>query len=304
MGDMRRGGQRLRPGSVEWSASGEDGRASLTGSRPPRPEHAASGTLAQELFGEPVAATQGRESELRYVPSAFDIPRPDATDMPDAGSYQPLAPRRTSHSAAVYRRRRIMVGIAALVVIALIVLLASAVWRNLASASGPAAPTAAASPTVATSPTVIATTATVPTITPIARDPAASAFGKALPSAVGRYALTAEESTYDWGSLNAGEAYKLAYATGTGPDASVINVVAGQWGSASEAIAARTSLVPPGVTPTASGNVKVGGDVVGDWLIVPGTDGNATITWRNTTVVIQATGPAAEMEDFFRAFPL
>ena len=50
--------------------------------------------------------------------------------------------------------------------------------------------------------------------------------------------------------------------------------------------------------------MKVGKKVVGRYALVPADGGKTVVVWQNGTAVLQATGPADAMEDFYAAFPL
>lgn len=63
-------------------------------------------------------------------------------------------------------------------------------------------------------------------------------------------------------------------------------------------------------TPTAGapapeqGPVLVDGQEVGRYVFVPREDGTGTLWWTNTTVLLQLDGPADQLRDVFKAFPL
>ncbi|MCB7138212.1 hypothetical protein [Cellulosimicrobium marinum] len=210
----------------------------------------------------------------------------DATGAPD---------RRHSRVAtpAVYRRRRLAVLVALLVVVALVVVLLAYVWPGFARPAAEAEP----------EPTVTVTAASpTPTLEPAERT-TSSRFADALPSTVLGLALRSDAETDTWQEADALEAYELVYADGAGATATTVTVVAGQWATDAEAEAAATALLDD-AEPTAEGDVTVDGEQAGRYAVVPGPDGTATVTWRNGTAVLQATGPADLVEDVYAAYPL
>ncbi len=60
----------------------------------------------------------------------------------------------------------------------------------------------------------------------------------------------------------------------------------------------------PRRAPTDEGDVEVAGEVAGRYAVTDAGDGRATVTWRNDTAVLQATGPADVVADVYAAFPL
>jgi hypothetical protein len=116
-------------------------------------------------------------------------------------------------------------------------------------------------------------------------------------------ALRSDAATDAWTAAGALEAYELVYADGAGPDATTVTVVAGQWATDAEAEVAAADLVGD-ATPTTSGEVTVDGAAAGTYVVVAGTDGTATVTWRNGTAVLRATGPAEVVEDVYAAYPM
>ncbi|WP_125773306.1 hypothetical protein [Antribacter gilvus] len=195
-------------------------------------------------------------------------------------------------SPAVYRRRRLVVGVLALLLAVALVLVAGLVWPGFWRAEAEPEPL----------PTVTATApAPTPTVQPMARAAEETAFQKALPSAVLAYALlsqAASEPTLDAGAV---EAWTAVYGDG----AQEITVVAGQWASPEDATAAADAFRAAAGEASAEGDVLVGEEVVGTYGITPGpTPDTSVVTWRNGTAVLQATGLADAMEAFYAAFPL
>ncbi|GAA2720243.1 hypothetical protein [Cellulomonas aerilata] len=206
---------------------------------------------------------------------------------PDAAAATPGPPRR--------RRRRVL-----LAVLAGVLVVVGGTALALGLLDGDREPGAVAPETVVLpSPT--------PTIAPVERAPV-SPFADSLPSSVLGYALTSlveEPALLAAGAL---EGYRLDYSDGA---AGTVTVTAGQWESdadAATALAAATTAAGATAVPVTdggptSGEVQVGGAVVGGWTLTQAADGSGTVTWSNGTVVLQATGPADVVRDVYAAYP-
>lgn len=200
-------------------------------------------------------------------------------------------------SAAVVRRRRRVVAGSALAVVLLVALVTAFVWPGFARPDDPlpAATVTAPPPT--------------PTVEPTGRPEHQTAFLTALPDTTLQLALRVVEPHPAWeDESDAVEAWALTYADGPDPEATgtvVVQVVAGQWADADGAGRQLDRLLADAGAPTISGDVTVGGDPAGTYAVTPGPEeGASVVTWRNGTVVLQATGPADVVEDFYTAFPL
>ncbi|MFE5293952.1 hypothetical protein ACFQ8T_17380 [Isoptericola sp. NPDC056618] len=196
-------------------------------------------------------------------------------------------------SPEVFRRRRIVVASAAGALVLAIVLLTAFVWPGFAmSEPEPQATVTAPVPT--------------PTISPSGRPKDQTAFVKAQPDSV--LALALREATEDksWeDDADAVESWQLVYADGDGAGATTVQVHAGQWEDDEAATAAYEALVKAAGDATGEGEVSVDGKATGAYVVTPGsTEGTAVVTWRNGTAVLQATGPADVVEDFYSAYPL
>ena len=196
-------------------------------------------------------------------------------------------------SPEVFRRRRIVVASAAGALVLLVVLLTAFVWPGFArDEPEPQATVTAPVPT--------------PTISPSGRPEAQTAFLQAQPDTV--LALALREATEDetWEKdADAVEAWQLTYADAEGEGAASVQVHAGQWEDDDAATSAYEALVQAAGEPTGEGEVSVGGKATGAYVVTPGsTEGTAVVTWRNGTAVLQATGPADLVEDFYSAYPL
>ncbi len=200
-------------------------------------------------------------------------------------------------SAAVVRRRRRVVAGAALGVVVVVALVTALVWPGFARPDEP-------QPAV----TVTAPPPT-PTVEPAGRPEHQTAFLAALPDTTLQLAVRAVEPHEPWEDEDdAVEAWSLTYADGPDPAASgaaVVRLLAGQWEDADDAGRQLDRLLADAGEPTMSGDVTVDGETAGTYAVTPGPEeGTSVVTWRNGTVVLQATGPAALVEDFYTAFPL
>ncbi len=158
-----------------------------------------------------------------------------------------------------------------------------------------------------------------PTVSAITRE-TGTAFYDALPSTVLAYAMDESTAAPELGTLGAYEGYRLGYTDGS----STVTLLAGQWEDAAKATAAYAALSGTGAGATASatpsadasatpsatsaattsGDVTAGGAVVGSWSMTTNADGTGVLTWSNSTVVLQLSGPAGALHDLYEAFPL
>lgn len=228
---------------------------------------------------------------------------PDAAGSPPGSAPRHGVPRDAvgakdrrhlrSLPSATFRRRRLVVGLLALLVVGSIVMMAAFVWPGFAySGDGAATPEQTVT---AQSPT--------PTASPIARAEG-TAFAKALPASVLRFALTAEAAEPTWSDAGALEAYRLTYADGPTASATAITVTAGQWPTDDDATTAAADLVAAAGEPSSTGDVEVGDAVGGEFSVIPGDADTATIIWRNGTAVLRATGPADAVRQLYDAYPM
>ncbi|RPF23027.1 hypothetical protein [Myceligenerans xiligouense] len=208
---------------------------------------------------------------------------------PDGRVQEPKAQVR--RSPAVYRRRRVVVGVLALLVLVALLGFMGLVWPGLLHAEEPEPV-----PTV-----TVTAPAPTPAVKSMQRPEGETAFQGALPSAVLQFALTDLTETEAAEESEATEGWKAAYTDGT--DLRVV-VTATQWPSADEARSSADALTKAAGKAEASGDVKVGDDVVGQYALTRADAGRRTMTWRNGTAVLQAVGPADVIEEFYRAFPL
>ena len=214
-------------------------------------------------------------------------------NSPRTGATASVAgPGARKASPAVYRRRRLVVVVGLLVIVLGAVLVGGFVWPGFWRAESTPQPV----PTV----TVTAPVPT-PTVKAVDRSGDETAFQKALPSTVLQFALgslTEVEEIKEQGAL---EAWDAEYSDG-GPGEVALR--AGQWATTDEAAEAAAAWTKAAGEAEREGDVKVGEKVVGQYAIVPAKGGRAVVVWQNGTAVMEATGPADTMEDFYAAFPL
>jgi hypothetical protein len=214
-------------------------------------------------------------------------------NSPRTGATASVAgPGARKASPAVYRRRRLVVVVGLLVIVLGAVLVGGFVWPGFWRAESTPQPV----PTV----TVTAPVPT-PTVKAVDRSGDETAFQKALPSTVLQFALgslTEVEEIKEQGAL---EAWKAEYSDGGSGE---VALRAGQWATSDEAAEAAAAWTKAAGEAEREGDVKVGKKVVGQYAIVPAKGGRAVVVWQNGTAVMEATGPADTMEDFYAAFPL
>ncbi|MCA5895088.1 hypothetical protein LEP48_17295 [Isoptericola sp. NEAU-Y5] len=197
-------------------------------------------------------------------------------------------------SPEVIRRRRLAVGALAGGLVVVVALLTAFVWPGFAQTPEPepAVTVTAAAPTPTTSPSALPKDATT--------------FLQAMPGTVLQLALAGATPHDEWvDGADAVEAWSVTYAEGDAADAAKVDVLAGQWEDGDAATRAYGALVKAAGTPSDEGEVLVGTETAGAYVVTPGsTTGTAVVTWRNGTAVLQATGPADLVERFYSAFPL
>lgn len=204
-----------------------------------------------------------------------------------SGARQANPPR----SAAVYRRRRLVVGFLGVVVLTLVAVFAGLIWPGFLHAEEPEPV-----PTV-----TVTAPAPTPTVKSMKRADDETAFQRALPSSVLRFALADIEETDAKDELDATEGWRATYGDGSGHQ---VTVDAAQWASTQEAESAAEVMIEEVGDVAETGEVKVADDVVGEYALAPVDGGERTITWWNGTVVLRATGPADAIVRFYQAFPL
>ncbi|GAA4835715.1 hypothetical protein GCM10023221_10920 [Luteimicrobium xylanilyticum] len=193
---------------------------------------------------------------------------------------------------AVYRRRRIVVGVAAALLAILVVLFLAYAWPGFARSDGEAK--AGATVTV-TQPAPSATAK------PAALPDGATPFLKALPGTAGPWARTAAKSA---GAGAALEAWTVTYAGPYGGAGTTVTVRATQYDTAAHATDAAADAVAKAGDAAATGDVVVGGKKAGTYAVVPGSDGNAQVVWSNGTATFVASGPEDAVRTFYAAFPM
>ncbi|SDS86148.1 hypothetical protein SAMN04489860_2555 [Paraoerskovia marina] len=205
---------------------------------------------------------------------------------------------RAGISPQVYRRRRAVVLLLLTLLVLLPVLLF--VWPGWATGGDEEdAGTSgeAASETQEPDPTT-------PTIDPVDRADDLTALQSALPDEVLRFVLVDERNEPEFDATGPVEMWSLTYADGEGSDADTVDVVVGQWSGPSEALEAFEVIdETAGPAEATTGVVEADDETVGTWTRRTTGDGRGTVVWRNGTVVVSATGPSEDIEDFYAAYP-
>lgn len=164
-----------------------------------------------------------------------------------------------------------------------------------------------------------------------AERPATTPFASALPTTLLQYALAASADDAEWLGLNAVEAYAESYTDG---GSATVEVQAGQWETPEEAtsVAATLTAALPAAGATASageeptdaatadaatadadadapvvlleGDVLVDGAATGTVTVLDLGDGTGIAVWNNGTTVFRLTGPAADIQNLYAAYPL
>ena len=184
-------------------------------------------------------------------------------------------------------------------VVAAVVLVAAAITAFLLLRDDSAAP----APTPTTTVTLPAPTPTAPAV---ARGEGTALFA-AFPDSVRQYVLAAiapADLAAEGGAL---EAYDLTYAGAAGDAEVTYTVHVAQWATPDEAAAAAEAWGAPLAPASSTGEVVVAGTPSGTYSLF-GEDGTATetgtVVWTNGTVVLQASGPALDIRNFYLAFSL
>jgi hypothetical protein len=196
-------------------------------------------------------------------------------------------------SPAVYRRRRLVVVVGLLLIVLALVLVGGfawpGFWRTSETEPQPV-------PTV-----TVTAPAPTPTVKAMERAGDETAFQKALPSTVLRFALGSLTEVKEAKEQGALEAWDAEYSDGGSAE---VALRAGQWATSDEAAEAAAAWTRAAGEAEREGDVKVGKKVVGQYAIMPAEGGSAVVVWQNGTAVMEASGPADTMEDFYAAFPL
>lgn len=186
---------------------------------------------------------------------------------------------------ATYVRRRIAVGAGVGVLAVAVVVLVTLVWPG--TARHDAAPAAA---------TVVTVTRPAPTATakPAALPSGATALLRATPGVAGPWVrASAKPVEVD----DATEAWDLGYQ---GPG-DALRVRVAQYATTGDAQDAYAATAKGG---SAGGDVVAGGKKAGTYAVVPGSDGQVRVVWRNGTVVLTATGPDGPAQQLYAAYSL
>ena len=145
---------------------------------------------------------------------------------------------------------------------------------------------------------------TAPVIEPLERTGEATALTELLPDAVLHLAQRDIDNYDPWQSENrALESWTVLYAADVAPGATAVVLTLGQWADESMATSFASAQSRAAGAPIRTGEVRVGEQVVG-YFSIHGSETDAVIWWRNSTVVLRATGLANLLLDFYSAFPL
>lgn len=226
-----------------------------------------------------------------------------STDVDAGGAVAPATPaapaagesRRSARATSGRRLNPVVIWS----VVAAVVLVAAAITAYLVLRDDSEAP--APAPT-----TTVTLPAPTPTAQAVARGEGTALFA-AFPDSVRQYVLTAitpADLAAEGGAL---EAYDLSYAGVADGVEATYTVHVAQWATPEEAAAAAEAWGSPLAPASSTGEVMVGGTASGAFSLF-GDDGTATETgtavWTNGTVVLQATGPALDIRNFYLAFSL
>lgn len=199
----------------------------------------------------------------------------------------------TRPSPEVFRRRRIVVGAAAGILVLGIAALTAFVWPGFGLPEPLPTPTITVTPPPPT-----------PTISPAERAGEQTALTTALPDVVLRFTQQGIENLPAWqDDHDATESWTVTYADGTGEGAARITLQVGQWATPEAATSFADAQIKAAGTATKTGDVLVDGETTGTYALVPSGD-SAVMWWRNGTVVIRAEGPADDIEAFYSEYPL
>lgn len=204
-------------------------------------------------------------------------------------------------SPQVYRRRRAVVLMALLLLVVVPVLLFA--WPGWLTDGSNGAEVSAASSNAASAADEPEPKPSEPTIEPAERADELTALQGAVPTEVLRFALVDEANETSYDATGPLEMWSLTYSDGESAGADRVDVVVGQWDTASAASEGFDAVDAAAVGTPETGVVEVDDEPVGTWTLRTDDTGRGTVVWRNGTVVVSATGPAADIEDFYAAYP-
>lgn len=200
-----------------------------------------------------------------------------------------------TQSTSSHRRLAVVIGAIAAVII--LVLLSAFVWPRWAVKSSDEA---------SSSPSQSQTSAAAtPTISATALPTDATTLLKTMPDSVLSFARVKASAATDWSSATPIEEYTVVYSTGD--TAKDVTLKVAQWSTADSAKKQYDALA---ATLTGqelgSGNVKVSGSTTGTYVVKSdATDAKKAVAlWQNGTVVLQASGEKAAVQEFYKQFPL
>ncbi len=203
---------------------------------------------------------------------------------------------RPSHTGSTPRKARKPWWIWLIVAVAVLALVGIAlmIWQSKNEPEEPVTPAAV----------TITNPVPTPAITAMDKEPG-SAFYDLLPDTVLQYALVDSEATDTKRVRRSLESVTLTYSDG---DDAEITVTATQWETKKEAVKQAKALdakaakaysdAPLNKTPVEVDEEKTGTA----WQRLGADEGQTT--WTNGTSVLTAVGPAADLGDFYTAFPV
>ena len=203
------------------------------------------------------------------------------------------ASRPPAPSAAVYRRRRIVVASLAGALVLLVALGTAFLWPGFAVPEPLPTPT-----------TTVTAEPPTATIEPAPRTGEQTALTQAVPDVAREFVQQSFANHPGWEEEHgAVEAWTFTFADAEGAGATTIDLLVRQWPDADQARSFHDAQVRAAGATIRGGEVTVGGDAVGTYAI-SGTADAAVMWWRNGTVVLRAEGPQEALEAFYTAFPL
>lgn len=238
------------------------------------------------------------------IPAELATPEQAAAEAEERRSTD-LPPVVPSRSAARASTRRTIAASPVIIwsVVGAVVVVAAAVVGFLLLQGDDEGSQAAPSPVPTVTHTLPAPTATTD---PVARGEGSALF-TALPGTVRQYVLTSITPGDLAAQAGALETYDLSYAGALGDADAVYTVQVTQWATPEDATAAADALSASFAPASSTGEVQAGGAAVGAFsLFGEGTSTSETAhaVWTNGTVVLHASGPAADITNFYLAYSL
>ena len=258
---------------------------------------------ASASVSAPASAELAPEPErTEDAPSAEDAP--SGEDAPAAEDESPAASTRSAARTGATRPadgRRIGAPVLIWSLVGAVVLIAVAVTAYLLLRDDGSQAAPAPAPTVTTT-----LPAPTPAAAPIERGEGSALF-TALPGEVRQYVLTSITPVGPAVPGGALETYDVTYEGDLAGAGAAYTVHVEQWATPELATAAAEAAAAPLAPASSTGEVLVADAATGTFSLF-GEDGAATETgaavWTNSTLVLQASGPALDIRNFYLAFGL